>query len=315
MTLCRIVASLTTIPKRINHILPVLRSLTQQKIAFQKIYLNLARDKVTQVPTGITRLSLEHPELTINWVEKDLGPMTKLAPALLLETDPETRVVTFDDDAIVHPSVSEIIAQNIHKRRGERVALSFSGWVVGSFPNLFLLVSLNTEDRDVDWVQGCHSITYRRGDLSYDDLVNFRDVPPSLQKLFRKHDDHHFSWYLAQHNINRVSLGYSPYDLFTGQSYGDFHGISSTPMFIPQVAYIGWQLRGSNHYMVKNRDGFPAPYFIIMHVLVFISFMVGAVMMCSFPKHQKKLLFILLTFIFMSGGLLASWITWSKIVN
>lgn len=98
----RVVISLTTTPYRIDKIQATLDSLLAQSIPAAKIYLNipykLHRDNVDYVLPAWLQ---SYPGITIQRTQ-DFGPITKLIPTLQQENDPDTIIITVDDD-VVYP--------------------------------------------------------------------------------------------------------------------------------------------------------------------------------------------------------------------
>ena len=60
--------------------------------------------------------------LSVQFLDVDWGPGTKLVGALLLETHPDTVVITFDDDTIYHRDTVQWLATHMQ----ENIALSFA---------------------------------------------------------------------------------------------------------------------------------------------------------------------------------------------
>jgi hypothetical protein len=102
----RIVVSLTTSPDRIYKIKPVLDSIMNQVIVPSKIYLNLPHvfkrtgKQFDKIPEFIT----SNPIIFINKCE-DIGPATKIIPTLEYEKDPETIIISIDDDILYYKNV------------------------------------------------------------------------------------------------------------------------------------------------------------------------------------------------------------------
>lgn len=104
----RIVVSLTTSPKRIGKIAPVIDCIMKQTIQPARIYLNLPkvfkRDNSTfdEIPEFLKN----NPSVYVNWCE-DIGPATKVIPTARLERDPETKIISIDDDIYYPPNFIE----------------------------------------------------------------------------------------------------------------------------------------------------------------------------------------------------------------
>lgn len=105
----RIVISLTTSPTRITKLQPVIDSMMKQTIQPDKIYLNLPnvfkRDNTTftlPLPEFIT----QNKSIYVHFCE-DIGPATKILPVLSLEKDPDTILISIDDDINYPPQLIE----------------------------------------------------------------------------------------------------------------------------------------------------------------------------------------------------------------
>ena len=94
-----VLVSLTTSPRRIARIGPLLAALSAQTVAPRAIVLNLPRvfkrtgERFGTIPAFVT----SNPLVKVNWVD-DVGPATKLVPAVALAAGPETVIITVDDD-------------------------------------------------------------------------------------------------------------------------------------------------------------------------------------------------------------------------
>jgi hypothetical protein len=95
----KIIITLTTSPKRIEFLEPLFENLVNQTVKPDSIILNLPhifkRTQTTfkKIPSFITSNSL----IKINRCE-DIGPATKIIPTTKLFTDPETILISIDDD-------------------------------------------------------------------------------------------------------------------------------------------------------------------------------------------------------------------------
>ena len=95
--------TLSSLPHHKHTIDPTLQSLLAQSVKADAIYLALPeRSSRTQELYGV----FDVPEgITILHAAQDYGPLTKLLPALLAENDPDTIVITLDDDKLYHEDV------------------------------------------------------------------------------------------------------------------------------------------------------------------------------------------------------------------
>lgn len=123
----RVVASLTTMPDRYFKIIKTLESLNNQTYKLDNIYLSL--------PETSRRLNIPYPDVPdeINklcTVVKctDYGPITKISGGLLMETDPNTVIITFDDDMIYPPGIVAALIK--HHEKYPDSALGSSGMLL-----------------------------------------------------------------------------------------------------------------------------------------------------------------------------------------
>lgn len=123
----RVVASLTTMPDRYHKLVKTLRCLNNQEYPLDAIYLS--------IPYRCKRLDIEYPEIPDEITElctvircEDHGPITKILGALLTESDPDTVVITFDDD-MIYPK--DLVATLMyHHNRHPNCALGSSGMLL-----------------------------------------------------------------------------------------------------------------------------------------------------------------------------------------
>jgi glycosyl transferase family 2 len=110
----RLVVSLTSYPQRFPTLHWTLKCLLSQSVAPDEVILWIAREHKVRLPDEI--LTLQDDGLTIKFC-KDLGPYTKIVPALAQY--PDAYVVTADDDIYYGPAwLEELVA---HARAGGEV--------------------------------------------------------------------------------------------------------------------------------------------------------------------------------------------------
>lgn len=108
-----IIVSLTTSPKRIHKIKPLIDIIMNQTLPPDKMVLNLPyvfkRDNsfFSEIPDFITN----HPKIIVNRCE-DIGPITKIIPTIQLYSNkPETIVISIDDDTEYCSNFIEVYLQ------------------------------------------------------------------------------------------------------------------------------------------------------------------------------------------------------------
>ncbi len=118
----RVIVSLTTVPDRIPHLLPALRSLRDQSWPADRVLLAWPRHSIRN---GVAYPA--PPELPA-WVEilscEDQGPATKLLPALLAE--PDALIVVVDDDVIYPYDFIETLLSAW--RQSPNAVVGWRGW-------------------------------------------------------------------------------------------------------------------------------------------------------------------------------------------
>lgn len=209
----RIVGSLTTLPSRLLDTIEPIKHILRQTKPLDLLYLNIpmtTRKGLTyNIPDDFEdNFAGYKTKLVINRCKTDYGPITKLAPALELETDPDTYIMTFDDDIIYHKNLVKILASKVKTK--PNTCFSVSGACIGGFPFYFEMIQENDEDCLVDLIMGVHSVIYRRSMFTtVDELVTFGDNFADIKKYLVTNDDHRISGYLSSRDIPRIVIGYS----------------------------------------------------------------------------------------------------------
>ena len=208
----RLIGSMTTLPSRVSTIIDPIKYILRQSVSLDILYIHIPiktlKGETYDIPENfLSNFSNFSTKVIINRCKQDYGPITKLAPVLELETDPDTCIFTFDDDIIVHRDVVKKLQEKSLKYPD--ACLGFSGICVGSFPFYFQYVFNNHIDCPVDWIQGVHVVMYKRKFFNnIDELVSFGDDTP-LKNMLVFNDDHRISSYLSCKNIQRISIGYN----------------------------------------------------------------------------------------------------------
>ena len=123
-----VVVSMSTIPSRIEFILPAIRSLFDQTLPPDRVILALPRfssreNRPYRIPPRLRALA----GLTIVEAGRDWGPATKVLPALRLYQDsPDQRLVYVDDDNIYPRTMLETMVAHADARPDSVIAMR--GW-------------------------------------------------------------------------------------------------------------------------------------------------------------------------------------------
>ena len=229
----RIVVSLTTVPHRIALIEHTLRSVLDQTVTADVVYLHLPW-RSRRFPNStyeIPRTVLDLP-IVVNRCE-DYGPATKLIPTLDLERHPDTLIITVDDDMVFKRSLIERLLERHFASPG--YAYANAGQVIDvndEFgPVVVRSAATWTEaDYPVDILEAFLGALYVR---SFFDVEELRAIPEPCWST----DDIWISAHLARRGVPRVKVI---------QHKGEFATFSKNDGVQP--------LRDSNVFGVRKND-------------------------------------------------------------
>jgi hypothetical protein len=142
--------------------------------------------------------------LTVQFVDDDWGPGTKLVGALLLETDPDTVVITLDDDVVYNRDTVQWLATHIK----ENTALSFACEMLNiirsdtvCFGQGFTYDFFMTVPRVCDgWLMGWAGVAYHVSSFGLDIWTFAQSLPAHCFN----NDDMWLSAYLELRGVTRV---------------------------------------------------------------------------------------------------------------
>jgi hypothetical protein len=272
----RIVGSLSTLPSRLFCCIHAIKSILSQTLPLDALYLNLPyvtlKGKLYTIPPELEGIAANDKRLIINRCGADLGPITKIIPVLDIETDPETRIITFDDDVLVDPRVVEILVRKSLANEG--ACFSFSGWCVGELPFIYQRVVNAKVDWKCDWIQGVHCIIYKRSMLDVNKLMRFRRLcPAEIAQILWMNDDHWLCGYLVSKGIDRIAIGAETtkffVDLETMAHKED--SISRRASFYREVYSVGEYFKKKGYYGLYYKAEMSFLFASICMVPVFVS--------------------------------------------
>jgi len=203
------VVCLTTSPRRISKIEGVINSIMSQTIVPNKIILNLPHIfKRDGSSYNIPDFIKNNPLIQINKCE-DIGPATKIFPTALLFDDPETVIISIDDDIIYPPTM----IQNLLDHSND-----FPDSVISGFTDKYIKSEYNYHlKRRVFYganVSGYIGVLYKSKFLNTFDQSELLTTSKSCYLS----DDLIISNHLFKHNINIVVI--FPLSNITECSYG-----------------------------------------------------------------------------------------------
>ena len=206
----RYVISLTTTPKRIAHIRPVLESLCAQTKKPDAIYLAAPAEGLlrTGEKYDIPGWLKDMPQVTLVQDVQDYGPATKLMGALFSETNPSTRILYVDDDMLYHPE----LLSSLSTCTDATAALGFRGLGVTpdnrSLAPFFVLskaaAELKIHSMAVPVLEGYAGVLVNRGMFDVLELASIIKHPSAPKEFLN--DDIVVSAYLASRKIPRVCV-------------------------------------------------------------------------------------------------------------
>lgn len=214
----RIVATYTTIPSRYESLYKSMLSLTKLNRKLDAIYLG--------IPIKSRRLNKEYPPLpqkildlcTVVDVPVDYGPATKIYAGIVMEKDPNTLILSCDDDVIFPPHFLNNILKHCIKFPDS--VICGTGALIGK--GIFWLSLHSTlqfchmwsgligptvdsvNGRNIDLVFGVSGVMYRRGFFPYnaqlhEDLFKYALLDDDIFH----NDDVLISGYLSKCDIKR----------------------------------------------------------------------------------------------------------------
>ncbi|KAJ3025783.1 UNVERIFIED_CONTAM: hypothetical protein HDU68_006690 [Siphonaria sp. JEL0065] len=125
----RVVVSLTSFPGRLHRINATMHSLASQSLKPDRIILSIPKDGVVRFKnnsqtahtskTDEELLAQLQSDIPFMFVHKttDYGSATKLLGALEIEKDPETIIVTVDDDTIYHAQTVQTLVSALESQK------------------------------------------------------------------------------------------------------------------------------------------------------------------------------------------------------
>ncbi|ELR16659.1 uncharacterized protein ACA1_089060 [Acanthamoeba castellanii str. Neff] len=183
----RVVLTLTTMPHHLPLLRPALDSLLAQSLPADKIYLNIPegrnRRNNMSYDEEIAKHHIVFPTgITVNRCQ-DVGPLTKLLPAVLAEEkgDPDTIIITVDDDQVYPPDTVKYLAW--YMEHYSDTAFGVCGWgfmwvppPMGVVPVYLTYMQRGPAGTMVDVLQACCGNAYR---VSWFDSAKLKNDLPS----------------------------------------------------------------------------------------------------------------------------------------
>lgn len=207
-----IIVTLTTSPKRLPKIESVINSIMSQTIKPNKIVLNLPhvfkRDGTTY--GTIPNFVKNNKKILINRCE-DIGPATKIIPTACLYDDPETILISVDDDTVYSTTMIERLLNFSEKNKDSVI----SG-TVDEYSGMDYRGDIGEYVFYGEYLLGCTGVLYKTRFLKNFDKQQLLSCPKSCYLS----DDFYLSNYLKQENTPIVVCSPIPDTFLYQNGYG-----------------------------------------------------------------------------------------------
>ena len=195
----RTVITLTTSPKRIQHLPMVLETLFSQLTMPDAVYLNLPNRYRNRDAYIIPDWLDDASQVTLIHKGNDLGPVMKILPVLEIETDSDTLMITVDDDVRYPPDT--ISALQTAAKINPESAFGSRGFNFTHIGKHLEPVRGNYTSCHV--LQGYGACAYRRGHF---DIEQLQLTLTSQPTAFRFSDDVILSNHIASMGVARFTI-------------------------------------------------------------------------------------------------------------
>lgn len=296
----RVVATCTTLPDRYPYLLRMLKSLHIQSHPLDEIYLTVPyvakrlNKKYGDIPKDIGKLC------TVVRCEEDYGPICKLYGAIFKEHDPDTLIISVDDDTIYDFKLVETLIEKSNLQPD--AAVTGTGWLVGNFrffsmkSSISLLNNLNSivgmtvpeEGRKIDILVGSAGVLYKRKFFPKTQIYDKFFRLSTLNDDMFKNDDIVISAYLCSKNIDRYVFNNVPITN-SDDTTADALSINYMNMlysFFRTVKYCK-EINLFTHFEKLNITD--APTFKVMMIIIFIFLIL---IICIVINHYQKIDYI-----------------------
>lgn len=293
----RVVATLTTMPGRYDKLIHTVKSLYDQ---VDIIYLAL--------PPMVRRLKQSYPPLpdeitryvTIVPTLDDYGPITKLLGALNTEKDPNTLILSVDDDMIYPPDLVEKLVANLQHQPNAVIATggytfsnSFFHFMLyhNKFPWLhrWMFPHVPENGKQIEQIYGCSGVLYRR---AYFPDNGVKELLLKSQENIDNflNDDVVISAWLARNHIPvYIFNNFSPcQEMNTIRDGNELSYIPFKMYYSMHRAYQHLQEWGFNYLSLDHSfsDSIFGTILIILFLLIFIIFLISLVLYLR-KRHRK----------------------------
>lgn len=204
----KVIVSLTTVPNRLHEKQDHMgtrigfKTILNQQYDNYEIHFNIPykynkTGEEFQIPDWLKNLEKEYNNLFIYRTE-DYGPITKILPTLERVDDPNSIIITVDDDLFY---MNGLIEAHLNAReKYPDYAIGFAG--ISSLDGSCHFCTTLKKDTRVKVLEGYKSVSYKR---SFFNLEEFKS------NFYKKswNDDYTLSAYMGYKNIPKIVISYS----------------------------------------------------------------------------------------------------------
>lgn len=194
----RVVISFSTIPTRAYHLNKVIKRLQNQIVKPDMIYIN--------IPYYSKRMKMEYPYIYLNNYPNvkiircpDYGPATKLLGCIPYENNPETNIITIDDDRIYNPDMIQKLV--VYSENYPNCAIGYQA-LDSNLNSTVCHPTRDITDPYVHYLEGFGGILYKRKFITDEMLNYFENLSP---ECFLS-DDLTISSWLHKNGICRIRI-------------------------------------------------------------------------------------------------------------
>lgn len=206
----RVVFSLSTLPTRIGDVHETVQELLNSSIHPDAVYLNVPKESIRlrqpyHVTSELRAIALSDTRFILNDLCEDFGPATKLLPTLKAEVEPETIIITADDD-IFYPINyhEELLEQQL---RHPDTAFGYRGVIFKNNRPIYLA----SNPGPTQIIEGFTGAIYRRRFFT-DSIFDVNVQSPCFFT-----DDIYISAHLGANNVPRELLRGEPHNVGMGR--------------------------------------------------------------------------------------------------
>jgi len=123
----KVIVSFTTLPSRFQFIEPMVECIVNQSYQDFEFHLNIPKySDLEHTDYVVPSWASKYPKLQIHTADRDWGSHTKLIPTLKRENDPNTIIITVDDDYVYHQDTIKTHME-IRATKHPNAAICFAG--------------------------------------------------------------------------------------------------------------------------------------------------------------------------------------------